>query len=117
MIGIDIVKINRITRILEKHGDAFLKKIFSKREIEEGDSRNHLKSNFLAKRFAAKEAYIKACSSPVKMREIEIRNDPSGQPILFIGDSKIDSVFVSLTDDGDYAIAVVIILNVLHSKF
>ena len=108
MIGIDIVKIDRIGSMIEKYGIRFLHRVFSDLEILESQNKNKVRDNFLAKRFAAKEAYIKATGREfIVMRQIETQNLDNGQPILFVKGERARNIFLSLSDDGDYAIACV----------
>ena len=58
-IGIDIIEIERIKAAVERHGDNFLRKVYTPQEIEYCRKRKELKYPELAARFAAKEAYMK----------------------------------------------------------
>ena len=57
--GIDLLKISRIKKALDKYGDSFLKKIFTDYEIKK-NNRIISKENKFAKSFATKEAFVKA---------------------------------------------------------
>ncbi len=81
--GVDIIEINRIQQAVERHGQRFLKRIFTAEELEE--SAGNLSS--LAVRFAAKEAVAKALGcgiGPVSWQEIEIRRGDARQPLLVL---------------------------------
>ncbi|WP_025264347.1 holo-[acyl-carrier-protein] synthase [Wolbachia endosymbiont of Onchocerca volvulus] len=119
-IGIDIVYISRILKILQKYEEKFLNKIYTKQEIE--ISRKYksqkIRAKYFAKRFAAKEAFVKALGSGfsqgITMKDIEIYSDSRGKPYLTISKDFISKdciLHLSLSDDGDYAIAFVIICN------
>ena len=125
-VGIDIINAKRIKNIMDKFNLGFLKKIFTKNEIENyGKIANSKKQIlYLAKRFAAKEAFSKACGSGIgrgiNFRDIEIANNNLGKPNIVIQNNKTDflnNIFrckkfishLSLSDDGDMAIAHVII--------
>ncbi|MDF0607914.1 holo-[acyl-carrier-protein] synthase [Wolbachia endosymbiont of Onchocerca gibsoni] len=119
-IGIDIVYISRILKILQKYEEKFLNKIYTKQEIE--ISRKYksqkIRAKYFAKRFAAKEAFVKALGSGfsqgITMKDIEIYSDSKGKPYLTISKDFISKDYIlhlSLSDDGDYAIAFVIICN------
>ncbi|CCF78062.1 phosphopantetheinyl transferase holo-ACP synthase- [Wolbachia endosymbiont of Onchocerca ochengi] len=119
-IGIDIVYISRILKILQKYEGKFLNKIYTKQEIE--ISRKYksqkIRAKYFAKRFAAKEAFVKALGSGfsqgITMKDIEIYSDSRGKPYLTISKDFISKdciLHLSLSDDGDYAIAFVIICN------
>lgn len=71
-IGIDIVDINRISTLIEKYNSKFLNRIFSPRELKEWNSRGK-RISFLAGRFAAKEAFLKAMQKGgISLKDIEI---------------------------------------------
>jgi len=123
--GIDLIEIERIEKALERHGERFLKKIFSNTELErlvkykERQVSPRIISAEVAARFAAKEACSKALGTgigPVSWREMEVLNEPSGKPTLrlsgkaaqiagFLGYS---SWSVSLTHSRGMAAAVVV---------
>jgi len=119
-IGIDLCSIRRVQNI--KDLNKFANKILTSHEIEYLDTLDQKNSvNYLAKQFAAKEALSKALGTgltgDVKLNLIEIDRDQSGKPYIKMNDhmktllSKIgvNSTFVSLADDSDYAIATVIL--------
>ena len=119
-IGIDLCSIRRVQNI--KDLNKFANKILTSDEIEYLDTLDQKNSvNYLAKQFAAKEALSKAIGTgltgDVKLNLIEIDRDQSGKPYIKMNDhmktilSKIgvNSTFVSLADDSDYAVATVIL--------
>jgi len=120
-LGSDIVDINRIKKVL-KNKD-FIKKIFSKNEIKIIKAKLKTTINYCAKRFAAKEAFSKALgtgiSGGISFKDISINNDKKGRPyIKLIGKTKSIvqrtikkryKIFLTLTDEKKYALAVVII--------
>ena len=119
-IGIDLCSIRRVQNI--KDLNKFANKILTSGEIKHLDTLDQKNSvNYLAKQFAAKEALSKALGTgligDVKLNFIEIDRDQSGKPYIKMNDhmktilSKIgvNSTFVSLADDSDYAIATVIL--------
>lgn len=124
-IGNDIIDVKRIQALCDKFEFAFLKKIFSENEIlqSEKSQDSNLKMNFFAKRFAAKEAFAKACGigigRGINFLDIEVQNDEFGKPYFNILNDKKDfllqkfgadfNVFLSLSDEKDFAIAFVII--------
>ncbi|WP_395463433.1 holo-[acyl-carrier-protein] synthase [Wolbachia endosymbiont of Cantharis cryptica] len=119
-IGTDIVYIPRISRILQKYGEKFLNKIYTEQEIEVSKKYNsqEMQVRYFAKRFAAKEAFVKALGSGfsqgIVMKDIEIYSDVKGKPHLAINRnfiSKDHMIHLSLSDDGDYATAFVIICS------
>ena len=115
-IGLDIVDISRIKKDVDRFGDRFVKRILGEKEITTFDTRID-KEVFLAGRFAAKEAVIKALSPFLQRRPalnvIQVINDATGQPKLVLpaeiqkklGKAKC---ILSLTHERNYAAAVVI---------
>jgi holo-[acyl-carrier protein] synthase len=84
-VGVDIVEIRRIKEGMDKH-QGFMDKLFSKNEIEYLKSRN-LRPEFVAGRFAAKEAVSKALGtgfSGFEFKDIEIDRTAAGKPIVVL---------------------------------
>lgn len=117
-IGTDIVYIARILRISQKYGEKFLNKVYTKKEIEISKKYNsqEVRAKYFAKRFAAKEAFVKALgtgfSQGIIMKDIEIYSNIRGKPHLAITKdfiSKDYKIHLSLSDDQDYATAFVVI--------
>ena len=127
-IGLDIVNINRIENIIQKYSNKFINRIYTIREIEKSKALNHkAKINYFAKRFAAKEAFSKACGVGIgrglNFNEIEIINNNLGKPSICINQKIIDfigknfhcnkfKIHLTLTDEKDLSIANVIIEKV-----
>ena len=110
--GVDIVEIDRIKDAVKRHGQRFLKKIFTPLEIKYCSSFNKLKFPELSVRFAAKEAYSKANGTGMRgihWRHIEVFNDTKGKPLLRIKGKYKKNVQVTLSHSRDYAVANVII--------
>lgn len=119
-LGVDLVRIERIARARERHGLRFLSRVFSEAEINECLGRVDPDQGF-AVRFAAKEAAMKALgtgwASGVAWRDFEVGKTPSGAPTLTLsgraaqiaGESGVSNVFVSLSHDGVYAVATVVL--------
>ncbi|MFC1809097.1 holo-ACP synthase [Candidatus Omnitrophota bacterium] len=115
--GIDIVNVARVQESIEKHGDAFLKKIFNKSEIVYCEGKA---SKFLsyAARFAAKEAFIKAIGGTqgiANFIDIEIVNQSSGKPRIVIDQEKqkalnISQISLSVSHEKDFAVAMVVLI-------
>ena len=119
-IGVDLCSIRRVQNI--KDLNKFANKILTSDEIKYLDTLDQKNSvNYLAKQFAAKEALSKALGTgligDVKLNLIEIDRDQSGKPYIKMNDhmktllSKVgvNSTFVSLADDSDFAVATVIL--------
>ncbi len=98
--GIDIIRIARIEKSLEK--DSFKKAVFTESEI--AYSKN---AQSFAGIFAAKEAYLKAVGTGINCRlnTIEILHNSSGKPYI----NGVEKSDVSISHDGEYAVAVVIL--------
>jgi holo-[acyl-carrier protein] synthase len=121
-IGTDLVKVSRIQTLLDKHQDKIAQRILSDSEFI-GFKKCAKPASFLAKRFAAKEAVAKAFGTGFRnglsLRHISIENDANGKPELkfsgqaqtFIEENKIQQSLLSLSDDGDYAIAYVTLVE------
>ncbi len=123
-IGTDLVEIARVAAALERHEAAFAERILGAQELLEYQRRSasnaHNGVAYLAKRFAAKEAFAKALGSGISgsvvWHNIEILNDAQGCP-QFLFHEELGSemtqrgwrAHVSLTDEKKYAQAFVII--------
>ena len=109
-VGVDIVEIPRIKTAIERWGDSFLKRVYTRTELELYGK--NLSS--LAARFSGKEAVIKAlnCRS-IGLREIEILSDNGGKPVVRLyGKAKqqaeelgIPELAISLSHCKEYAVA------------
>lgn len=117
--GVDIIEISRIQDSIEKLGDAFLNKVYTKKEIEYCESKGKNKYQHYAARFAVKEAAFKAVSEGVEdkfaisWKDVETINDEQGRPkteILFLKRKKVENVDVSISHCKDYAVANVTVL-------
>lgn len=119
-IGTDIVEIERIKTIIFQFGNKFANKILSTKEWKEYIiSKN--KINFIAKKFAAKEAASKALGTGINygitFNQLELYNNSFGQPNLRFLDNalkklkeiKCNSIHVSISDQKLYAHAIVIL--------
>ena len=119
--GVDIVKNQRIKNALKNKN--FAKRIFSKAEIIQSKKNNN-KTNFFAKRFAAKEAFVKAIGTGfrknINFKDISISNNIYGKPQLTFNNkirklvkkkfkSNNFKIYLSLSDEENYSIAFVII--------
>jgi holo-[acyl-carrier protein] synthase len=119
-LGTDVVEIGRIETALERWGERFARKILVDSEMKRFAS-HRLRANYLAKRFAAKEAFVKALGtgirSPASWHGVWVRNLESGKPVLEFSDplkkllSKkgVTAAHLSLSDEKDVAFATVIL--------
>ncbi len=123
-VGIDIVQNKRIKSSIKKK--SFILKIFGKNEINLS-KKNKNKSNFFAKRFAAKESFSKSIGigfrNNLNFKDIQILNDSMGKP-YYKKSKKISDIinkkfkvrnyelFLSISDEKDYSVA----FTILQSK-
>jgi holo-[acyl-carrier protein] synthase len=86
-IGTDIVECLRIGRMVEQHGELFLTRVYTEREVRYCQARKRAVEHF-AGRWAAKEAVLKCLGSGWRKglcwTDMEIRNDPSGKPVVLL---------------------------------
>jgi holo-[acyl-carrier protein] synthase len=84
-IGTDIIECLRIAQMIERHGDLFINRVYTPHEIQYCQSRK-LSTQHYAGRWAAKEAILKALGTGwrrgISWRDIEIRNEPGGRPVV-----------------------------------
>ena len=125
-IGTDIVHVERMRKNLDKHGDNFAQRILTKAEFIEFENKKD-KAAFIAKRFAAKEAAVKAMgtgfSQGLSLHHIGVEHDNAGKPILafldvaesFLQEKKIKQAHLSLADERDYAVSFVTALVRVNS--
>ena len=120
-LGTDLTVISRVEAARARFGERFLHRLFTPRERTEC-LRLPLEqqAQALAARFAAKEATMKALGTGyrqgVKFREIEVYHEPSGRPRLRLEGVSAEyarrlgvaASHVSLTHDGNFALAVVV---------
>lgn len=116
--GTDIIEVCRIEESIERKGDNFLNKIYTEKEIEYCNSKNNMKYQHFAARFAAKEAIFKAISNTLKdkyeitWKDVEILNDENGRPYVHFlnNDYNIKQIDISISHLKEYAIANCIIV-------
>jgi len=109
--GVDITEVRRLRQAVEKWGEDFLNRVFTKEELENAKTRGSLYQH-LAGRFAAKEAVFKALGDKeLNWKDVQILNDKEGKPsctILNNKGKKID-VHISISHVKTYAVASAII--------
>ena len=92
-IGTDIVECLRIGRMIEQHGELFLMRVYTPREIRYCQARRHSTEHF-AGRWAAKEAIMKCLGTGWRRgmcwTDVEVRNDVSGKPAVHLGGAAKD---------------------------
>lgn len=119
-IGIDLVKVSRIDEVLQRHGQRFIERILHSNELLIYQEHSQPIAYF-AKRYAAKEALSKALGTGiakgVNFNEIETQLNELGRPNLILHGTTLDKadelgvkhLFITLSDEQDYAIANVIL--------
>lgn len=119
-IGTDIVEVLRIQASITQFGDDFAKRILADSELE-SYLQSHIKARFLAKRFAAKEAFSKALGTglraPATFQNIAVSHDELGKPILvlapelqtFVDSKHITQTHISISDEKNLATAFVVL--------
>ena len=119
--GVDIIENIRIKNLIKNK--KFISRIFTENEIIQSKKLAN-KTNYFAKRFAAKEAFVKAIGegfrNSINFNDIEVKNDKKGKPKINLS-IKINNfikkkfnlkkyrIFLSLSDEKKYSIAYVII--------
>lgn len=119
-IGLDLAAVRRIRKARERHGERFLKKVFTEAELSHSfDGANP--DEGLAARFAAKEAAMKALGTGwargVGWLDVEVSKGQGGTPALLLhgraaelaGKLGVKSLHLSLTHERDTAAAMVIL--------
>lgn len=118
-IGTDIVAVARLAELWERHGERALVRLLAVPEFDDFRAAAH-KARFLAKRFAAKEAFAKALGTgirgPVALNRIAVVHDPAGKP-SFSFSEEVAAILarrslrahLSISDEYDYAVAYVIL--------
>ena len=123
-LGSDIVDVRRIAKVIERHGERFLRRIYTPAERAKAERRANRIETY-AKRFAAKEACAKALGTGFRRgvfwRDLGVVNLPGGKPSMQLTGGALKrlqaitpagceaSIEVSLTDEGPTAQAIVII--------
>ena len=122
--GVDIVENKRFATSLKS--TSFINRIFSKNEIFQSKN-NRNKVNFFAKRFAAKEAFVKALGTgfrnKINFNDIAVKNNYIGKPSMILSNKlkkilknkfKINEykIYLSLSDVKKHSIAFVIIKKI-----
>ena len=123
-LGSDITDVRRVAKVMERHGDRFLTRIFTETERARADRRKNRVETY-AKRFAAKEACAKALGTGIRQgvwwRDMGVINLPSGKPTMKLtggAKKRLDAltpagheavIDITIADEGPMAVAFVII--------
>ncbi len=120
-VGIDIVELDRIRKITDKHADQFLKKILHSKELDEITELTNTIS-FAAKRFAVKEAAAKALGTGIgkqlSFTDMYVIHDDLGKPLLRFTQecqTRLDlfnkNTLLTIADEKSYAVAHVLLFS------
>jgi holo-[acyl-carrier protein] synthase len=123
-IGTDIVSVARIENALTKHGERFMDRVLSAEEVKAMPETLDLArglGRFLAKRWAAKEAFAKALGTGIgdtlSFQDITISHDEKGKPIVVASEAlkvqlasrNVTRMHVTISDETEFAIAYVVL--------
>ncbi len=120
-IGTDITECLRIAKMIERHGDLFINRVYTPAEVAYCRNRRQATEHFTG-RWCAKEAVLKAIGTGwiqgISWRDMEILNEPGGRPVVRLNDGTLDvarqrgiqEIFVTIshcrTHATAYAVAV-----------
>jgi holo-[acyl-carrier protein] synthase len=119
-IGVDLVTLPRIRAGLARFGPAYARRLLAADEYA-GLAASHDPARYLAKRFAAKEAFAKAMGrglrAPLSLRAVSLAHDPLGKPELrfapalqtWLDTRGVARSHLSLTDEAEQIIAFVVV--------
>jgi holo-[acyl-carrier protein] synthase len=119
-IGIDLAEVDRIREAIERHGQRFIQRIYTEKEIAYVERKANKYERYAA-RFAAKEAGMKAVGTGwkrgVRWRDFEVTNLPSGRPTLqlhgeaakFAEGLGVRNIALSITHTAAEGMAIVIL--------
>jgi holo-[acyl-carrier protein] synthase len=123
-LGSDISDVRRVAKVIERHGDRFLSRVFTETERARADRRKKRVETY-AKRFAAKEACAKALGTGIRSgvwwRDMGVVNMPSGRPSMKLTGGALKrlqaitpsgyeaQIDLTISDEGPMAVAFVII--------
>lgn len=121
-IGVDIIKVERISDILSRSGRKFLRKVFTQREISKSPKMPESEATYFATLFAAKESILKAFGigwRGASGRDIDVRQDKFGAPLVKLGGELaklakrkgVVNILISLSYDSGYAVAVCVLVG------
>jgi holo-[acyl-carrier protein] synthase len=118
-VGTDLVFVDTVRESIASHGEHYLTRVYTERELEDCRSANGVDAERLAARFAAKEATMKVLrprDEGIPLRSIEVRRDPdgwvelelSGAAAALANQSGVTELALSIAHEGEFATAVVV---------
>ncbi|MEP6685215.1 MAG: holo-ACP synthase [Verrucomicrobiota bacterium] len=119
-VGVDLVECGRIQHSVDRFGERFLHRVFTKGEIEYSQAMK-FPARHLAARFAAKEALSKAFGTGIGKsmgwKDIDIHRKPSGEPFVVLegsakqlaADRGVANVWISLSHTENHAVATIVL--------
>ncbi len=120
-LGTDIVEIRRLAQSIARSGDAFLAKVYTAEELAQAPDREPRRIEYLAGRWAVKEAFAKALGTGItdrcRLNEICTRDEANGRPVITLCGSAersadalgVKNIHVSIAHEKEYAVATVIL--------
>ncbi|NYT24045.1 holo-ACP synthase [Alcaligenaceae bacterium] len=128
-IGTDLLRLDRVQRVFERHPERFVRRILGVAEIEvferryRRDPRRGIR--YLATRFAAKEAFSKAIGlgmrTPMAWSRMQTLNGPGGRPYVKLSEplagwyaERFGAAHVSVTDEHDIVAAYVVVESLVE---
>jgi holo-[acyl-carrier protein] synthase len=130
-LGSDITDARRVAKVIERHGERFLARVFTETERARADRRKNSVETY-AKRFAAKEACAKALGTGIRAgvwwRDMGVVNLPSGRPTMRLTGGALKRlqaltpagyeacIDLTIADEGPMAVAFVVISAVAVKK-
>lgn len=114
-LGIDLCKISRIQRLL----DSPTSKRFLNWTLHPDELQAEINDQYVASRWAVKEAFVKAAGQPLIFKEIKVEKEATGRPTLHWTGSNVARLahlkdlqaHMSLSHEVDYAVAVVVLMS------
>lgn len=115
-IGTDIVECSRVGKMIEQHGEVFLERVFTRREIQYCGGHKKQVERY-AGRWAAKEAILKCLGTGwrrgISWLDVEVHNETSGKPVVLLGGplrdlavaNRIQEVLITISHCQSYATA------------
>ncbi|MFH1421598.1 MAG: holo-ACP synthase [Planctomycetota bacterium] len=125
--GVDIVEIKKISRLIKKNSEQFIKRVFSDSEQKECLRKRFPEQHFAGK-FASKEAVLKVLgtglSEGIKWLDIVIADNKKGQPHVLLyrrakktaEELRIKKIFLSISHTKEYAVAFAVAEGIQQNK-